>query len=358
MKPRTSPTQSANASADHHVEKVDISVVIPTFNRARLLETTIPALMQQQTASFSYEVIFVSNGSTDDTTAILKDAAALYPGKLRYFAIDPTGGPSAPRNVGIRSASAEVVIILDDDVFPEPDLVLEHARFHAQHPEPHDAALGEVYVPDHLLDDPMSFFHTFPYDEVRDRDRLSYMHFWTCNVSFKRQFMMTAGMFNERFLYYEDVECARRLADHGLHLKFLPSARGQHLHQFEPGGVPAKGTFIGRWLWTYLQKHPDPEMLHRHGVLSPSLGAMPFARRLLKRAGLYVMGNRLSLAALRTIGATRGRRSRLSDLYYYLLFRKHMLAGYRKARRECAAAPDIQPDNIDSDSEWVCRGES
>src|SRR3990167_1970243 len=176
-----------------------ISVVIQTFNRSSLLARTIPALANQQTRTgIAYEVIFVSNGSSDNNHSHLKEAVACYPDRCRYFYIDPTGGPSAPRNVGIRAATGDVVIILDDDVLPDPDLVLRHAEFHLAHPEPHHAALGEVYVPPDLLDEPMSLFHSFPYDEVRNLDRLSYLHFWTCNVSVKRQFMPEAGMFDAR----------------------------------------------------------------------------------------------------------------------------------------------------------------
>ncbi|MGH9785876.1 MAG: glycosyltransferase family 2 protein, partial [Terriglobia bacterium] len=75
-----------------------ISVVIPTFNRSGLLVQTIPAYVNQRSApDLTYEVIFVSNGSTDDTEGVLKEAAARFPDKIRYYSIAPTGGPSAPR---------------------------------------------------------------------------------------------------------------------------------------------------------------------------------------------------------------------------------------------------------------------
>src|SRR5579863_1580931 len=144
-----------------------LSIVIPTFNRSRLLVETIPALANQLTSDgITYEVIFVSNGSTDSSEELINAAITRYPRKFRYFRIAPTGGPSAPRNVGIRAAQGEVVIILDDDVLPEQDLVQGHAEFHKKHPDPNQAAIGEVYVPQALRHDPMSRFHTFPYDEV------------------------------------------------------------------------------------------------------------------------------------------------------------------------------------------------
>lgn len=332
-----------------------ISVVIPTYNRSGLLARTIPALMNQQTEGFTYEVIFVSNGSTDNSDAILDEAAQQYQGKLRYFYIDPTGGPSAPRNVGIRAATGDVVIILDDDVLPENDLVLHHARHHQRFSQPEDAALGEVYVPAELSDDPMSLFHAFPYDEVRQLQRLSWLHFWTCNVSVKRQFMLDAGMFDESFLYYEDVLCGRRLADHGMYLRFVPEARGQHLHRLTPAGIPAKGHFTGRWLYTVVQRYSEPQVLRRFGVLSPVIGLGPFVRRLANRVASRVLWNPLGTACLRRLAGKRNRRDRITDLYYYLLFRQNMLAGYAAARREARAANRLTIDP--GAAPWADRGE-
>jgi len=325
---------------------MDVSIVIPTYNRARLLRSTIPALSNQRTTGFQYEVIFVSNGSSDDTESVLKEAATEFDGKIRYYVIAPTGGPSAPRNVGIRAATGDIVIILDDDVMPDPDLVLQHVEFHRAHPEPHRAAIGEVYVPARLMDDPMSLFHTFPYDEVRRLPRLSYLHFWTCNVSFKRSFMLEKGMFDEKFLYFEDVVCAYKLAAGGMELSFAPAARGEHLHQLKPEGVPAKGLFTGLWLYAFLEKVPDLQAKLRFGVLSADLPAPVLVRRVLSRAAFRLIDNPLTFAALRWMGATGGKRSRITDLYYRLIFRQNLLAGYAKAKSEARAGAG-----------WVDRGE-
>ncbi len=333
-----------------------VSVVIPTFNRAILLGRTIPALVNQQTHDFTYEVIFVSNGSSDNSDAILKEAAAHYPDKIRYFYIAPTGGPSAPRNFGIRAATGDVVIILDDDVLPDADLVLQHANFHKQYPEPHHAAIGEAYVPPHMLEDPISVFHTFPYDEVRKLDRLSYLHFWTCNVSVKRQFMLEAGMFDESFLYYEDMICGYRLASNGMHLHFLPAARGQHLHQLKASGVIAKGIFTGRWLYPFVERIPERAVKKRFGILSMDVGTITLAKRLVNRLGFRIVDNPLTVACLKLLGGTGPKRSRITDLYYFLIFRRNLLAGYYEAKRLARASR--RPAVKNATSEWADRGES
>lgn len=333
-----------------------VSVVIPTYNRAGLLRRTLPALVSQKTEPFfTYEVILVSNGSSDETPAVLEEAGKAYPHVLRWFHIAPTGGPSAPRNRGIREAKGDVVVIMDDDVLPDGDLVLRHAEFHRDHPEPEAAAIGEAYVPADLGGDPMSLFHTFPYDEVRGKDRLGYLHFWTCNVSFKRQFMLDHGMFDETFLYYEDVLVGHALESGGMHLRFEPRARGQHLHQLKPAGVASKGRFTGLWLHAFLERVPDRAARIRFGVLSRDLPPVLMARRVVNRAGFAVVASRPAMALMRLLGAENGRRSRVSDLYYYALFRKNMLDGYAEAKREAR-----QRRNRGGllETPWADRGES
>lgn len=312
-----------------------VSVVIPTFNRAALLLQTLPALLHQLVRGFTYEIIFVSNGSTDQTAEILSENEKQFPQRIRYFRIEPTGNPSAPRNFGIRKATGDVLIILDDDVLPDPDLVLRHVEFHLAYPALHHAALGEAYVPAHLLQDPMSLFHHFPYDEIRNLDRLSYLHFWTCNVSVKRKFMLEAGMFDEQFLMYEDMICGHRLATQGMHLHFLPAARGQHLHQLKAPDLPAKGLHYGRWLYPFaIDRLPERAVKERFGILSPDIGFATLAKRLVRRLGFRLADNPLTMACLKALGATGPKRSRFSDFYYFIIFRRNLLAGYYQAKRE------------------------
>jgi glycosyltransferase involved in cell wall biosynthesis len=309
-----------------------VSLVIPTYNRAVLLRETIPAIMGQKTDGFQFEVIFVSNGSQDNTADVLAEAAARHP-NLRFFVIAPTGGPSAPRNKGIREASGEIVVIMDDDVIPDETMLLEHVRFHRQHPEPHYAAMGELYIPDRMLRDPMSLFHQFPYDEFRGWERLTWLHFWTCNVSVKRVFMLRHGMFREDFLCYEDVISGYHLAAAGMELRFLPHARGQHVHQQKPESLPAKGRNFGNWLWMLIRALPERDAMIRFGILDPRIGYPLLARRLLRRAGFRLLYNPLVLAILRLCGGASQTRSRLTDLYLFLIFRGHLLKGYAEARR-------------------------
>jgi len=313
-----------------------ISVIVPTFNRARLLPTTIPALASQELRDgVRYEVIFVSNGSTDDTEEVIRrEALEKHPGIFRYYRREPSGGGAAPRNTAMRVARGEVLLNIDDDVKPDLDLVLRHAEFHMSHPDHRDAAVGEAYVPDRIRGDPVSFFHEYPYDSIRGRDVVAYDYFWSCNVSVKRDFMLEHGMFDERFLFNEDVVLGHKLDRAGMRLHFLPAARGEHLHQLKLEGLRAKAHHAGRWIYATVQELPDKEVIERYGVLSPRLGGRLYAKRLVRRIAFRIVDNPVTHAVLRALGAENGKRSRWSDMHYGLLHRRWVVAAYHEARRE------------------------
>jgi glycosyltransferase involved in cell wall biosynthesis len=309
-----------------------ISIVIPTFNRAWIFDQTIPTLANQTPGDFTYEVIFVANGSTDETDSILKSVVASKPEIFRYFWIQPTGGPSAPRNVGIRAATGDIVIITDDDVAPDADFVLRHAEFHRQYPASNEAAVGQVYVPSHLLDDPMSLFHQhYSYDRFQNLKKLTFFDFWTCNVSFKRQFMLDHGMFNETLLSMEDVEVAHRLQKAGMNLYYLPTARGQHLHESNPASLTAKAFAFGRWMYEITKYVPAELVKKRFGLVTTQFGIGWFLKRLARLIGFLLLDNPATRSFLRLIGATRGKRTRVTDFYYALVFQRAFLAGYYRS---------------------------
>jgi glycosyltransferase involved in cell wall biosynthesis len=84
-----------------------ISVVIPTYNRARLLPRAIESA---QNAGSDLEVIVVDDCSSDDTP----DVCARIEG-IRYVRLSTNGGLANARNVGIAESSCEFISFLDDD---------------------------------------------------------------------------------------------------------------------------------------------------------------------------------------------------------------------------------------------------
>src|SRR5207249_2796947 len=104
-------------------------VVIPTYNRVAQLRRVLSALEQQTFPMDDFEVAVVPDGSDDGTVAYLKT----WQTPLRLLPLVQTRqGASVARNLGVAAAQGEIIIFLDDDVVPAPQLIAEHVRSHAQ----------------------------------------------------------------------------------------------------------------------------------------------------------------------------------------------------------------------------------
>ena len=89
-----------------------ISAIIPTRNRAALLELALASVFAQNRPPG--EVIVVDDGSTDETPALLAETAKTAPVPLRVIRQDNRGAAAA-RNAGIAAARGDLLAFLDDD---------------------------------------------------------------------------------------------------------------------------------------------------------------------------------------------------------------------------------------------------
>ena len=206
----------------------DLSIVIPTYNRLDRLRRVLGAL-ERQTTPTPFEVVVVSDGSTDDTNTFLSETAH----QLRIVpVIQPNQGVAAARNHGVRRASGRLVLFLDDDVVPAPELVARHLALHNSG----DATLivlGPMLTPADFKMAPWVRWEQDALDKQyqamqRGDWEPTARQFYTGNTSLVRQQILEAGGFDERFRRAEDVELAYRLADRGMHFVFEPRAIGWH----------------------------------------------------------------------------------------------------------------------------------
>ncbi|MEY9996694.1 glycosyltransferase involved in cell wall biosynthesis [Streptomyces sp. V4I8] len=93
---------------------IKVSVVVPVFNPGVYVEDCIESLLRQSLPPDEYEVIFVDDGSTDDTPARLDALAAVDP-RVTVVHQENSGWSGKPRNVGIASARGEYVMFVDND---------------------------------------------------------------------------------------------------------------------------------------------------------------------------------------------------------------------------------------------------
>ena len=238
-----------------------LSVVMPTHNRRDLLEKVLSALAQQTLAA-PFQVIVADDGSTDATPEFLADSRA--PFDLRFVSLPP-GGPARARNAAIALAEGPLVVFLDDDVTPEPTFLEQHLLFHLRQPAENVAALGHVDWHHDLTVTPFMEYITgagsqlFDWNHIRQLPELDYAHFYTCNLSLKRDFLRRE-QFDERFPYpvYEDTELAYRLKTrHGLRLLYHPTARAEHLDTKTYANFTQRQCRAGAASVHFAAKHPE-----------------------------------------------------------------------------------------------------
>jgi glycosyltransferase involved in cell wall biosynthesis len=88
----------------------EVSVVIPTHNRAGLLPETARSVLAQE--GVSLELLVVDDGSSDGTEEALRSIADT---RLRYLRLERQSGPAAARNRGVEDAKGHWIAFLDDD---------------------------------------------------------------------------------------------------------------------------------------------------------------------------------------------------------------------------------------------------
>ena len=210
-----------------------VSVVVPTYQRADLLDRCLTALAASDMSDF--EVLAVDDGSTDATGDVLQRHVDRLP--LTPLVQARNAGPAAARNRGIRAARGRLVLFLDDDVVAPPTLLRSHVALHDDAADPLLCFLGRVEWHPSLEVTPfMRWLDTsglqFAYDTWLTEGPVDppYAAFYTANLSMHRELLLDVGGFDERFPYpaYEDMELAFRLTARGLRMEYRPAALAWH----------------------------------------------------------------------------------------------------------------------------------
>jgi glycosyltransferase involved in cell wall biosynthesis len=107
---------------------MDVSIVIPVINEAESipeLSDWIEKVMKEN--NYSYEVIYVDDGSTDTTWKVVEDLSRRNP-NFKGIKFQRNYGKSAGLNEGFRSAQGDVIITMDGDLQDSPDEIPELRR--------------------------------------------------------------------------------------------------------------------------------------------------------------------------------------------------------------------------------------
>ena len=227
-----------------------ISVVVPTFNRAPMLERLLEALSVCEMPSGGVEVIVVDDGSSDDTPGVVGRARVA---GLRYLRQD-NAGAAAARNRGWRHASGEVVVFTDDDCVPTREWLVELVG--AMNDLGCDGAGGRI-VP--LVPGIVAGFVQAERLVGHGGDSTGVRYVVTANAAFRREALYEVGGFDERFpgAAGEDTDLTMRLAETGHSLVLVDGAVIAHDHRTNLRGLMRTYRRHGSARHLLRRMHPD-----------------------------------------------------------------------------------------------------
>lgn len=245
---------------------MDISVIVPTCNRPQILAQCLAGLNRQSLSQDRFETLVCDDGSHADLSETVA-AAGLK--NLRLFR-QPRSGPAAARNLGVRHATGELLLFLNDDAIPDSDLLLHHYLTHRGFKDARIAVLGRLASPEHYLNTRFGQIleganALFGYNGMRRLQAYDYNYFYTCNVSVRASFVAAAGGFDPAFAdaAAEDVELGYRLQKQGVAVLYNPDCLTWHEHQIAPSDFCNINYRRGFWAMLFFHKHPDLEKVPR-----------------------------------------------------------------------------------------------
>ncbi len=217
----------------------------------------------RSTPSEAFEVVVVLDGSTDGSQAALRERESPFACRV----LDrPNSGVAASRNAGIRAASHDVVVNLDDDMVPAPGFVAAHASAHLG-ADPSYVAVGRAVTQPRGRADLWSLYQRVEWEDHYRRKAepehgWSYFDFSVGNTSLRRSLLDRAGWFDETMRRHDDQECGVRLVGAGARFGLHEDALAWHL--------PSAG--LGPGLAQIRQQARfDVELARRQPRLGPTL---------------------------------------------------------------------------------------
>ena len=189
------------------MNKINISVIIPTYNNVHYIKDAIESVYSQTYDSF--EIIVIDDGSIDNTRFILEP----YLNKIQYLYQEHTG-VSAARNKGLSVSTGKYIVFLDSDDFFLPDKFIEQATFLDNHPE-----IGMMHSGWKIIDEKKNLLAIKePWNEAPKLDLenwLIWQPIFLGAMMFRRSWLEKAGEFDTTLNQAEDTDFLLQLSKVG-----------------------------------------------------------------------------------------------------------------------------------------------
>jgi glycosyltransferase involved in cell wall biosynthesis len=215
---------------------LDLSVIVPTFNRRTFLPELLESLAGQDYPGEKWEMVIVDDGSADDTVAYLRSDEGPRPVNLTVVE-QANGGPATARNNGAKHARGRALLFLDDDMVASPSLVREHAMAHLE--QPWSVVVGHLLLPDEGREPWVAWEDaqmTRHFEALKSGRRVpGPRDFFSGNCSVAADLFNHIGGYDTTLQRTEDVELGYRLRGAGANFAYRAGADSLHLghHKFE-----------------------------------------------------------------------------------------------------------------------------
>lgn len=188
-----------------------VSIVIPTYNRAKYLTQALDSVLQQTYQHF--EIIVIDDGSTDDTKNVMEEYMKRFPNKIKYF-YEKNKGPAAARNRGINEAMGDYIAFLDSDDMWMPTKLAEQVEF-----LDHNKGVALVFtdikkMKDNKIIKEASLGEEGVYNRNKFSELIEKSFIFTPTVAVRKNILIEIGLFNEKYRAGEDYELYLRIAKH------------------------------------------------------------------------------------------------------------------------------------------------
>jgi glycosyltransferase involved in cell wall biosynthesis len=127
--------------AEHCKNIMKISVIIPVYNSALLVERTIQSVLNQ-IGSFELEIIAIDDCSTDNSCNLI---SAINDDRITLKKQNVNQGPAAARNIGIKLATGKYLALLDADDYWEPVFLTKTVSFLEHNSEAIAVSVGQIH---------------------------------------------------------------------------------------------------------------------------------------------------------------------------------------------------------------------
>jgi glycosyltransferase involved in cell wall biosynthesis len=208
-----------------------VSIVIGVYNGADKISRCLESLLNQTYPADAYEIIVVENGSTDNTTEIVKK----YPVRLYHNSVR---GLAPARNFGLAQSTGDIVATTDDDCIADPNWLTELVKPYAD-PEVGGVG-GAILAYNGGARNPIEIFSDkhAPLVNYMSGENEFLPHLCGAHASYRRHLLNQIGGFNPRMLTGEDIDVSWRIQlETGKKLAYTPKAIIYHHHRTTQTGL-------------------------------------------------------------------------------------------------------------------------